>query len=64
MHKHINLRGNQIGSESLQGLVNLKSVQTLILDNNSLKEIPSSLNELTTLSTLSLDNNGNNNYNY
>lgn len=57
MHKHINLRGNQIRSESLQGLVNFKSVQTLILDNNSLKEIPPSLNELTTLSSLSLDNN-------
>ena len=58
MHKHINLRGNQITSESLQGLVNFKSVQTLILDNNSLKEIPS-LNELTILSSLSLDDNGN-----
>ena len=60
MHKHINLRSNQIRSESLQGLVNFKSVQTLILDNNSLKEIPPSLNELTVLSSLSLDNNGNN----
>ena len=57
LYRTINLADNCLAINSLEGLRNLKSVQTLSLDGNHLGAVPSVISELTSLKSLSLQNN-------
>lgn len=57
LYRTINLADNCLAINSLGGLRNLKSVQTLLLDSNHLGAVPSVISELTSLKLLSLQNN-------
>lgn len=53
-YRTINLADNCLAINSLGGLRNLKSIQTLLLDGNQLGAVPSVISELTSLKLLSL----------
>ena len=56
MFKEIDLSGNQLSH--LHDVVDLKSIQRLVLDKNKLKTLPRELSELQQLRKLSARDNG------
>ena len=56
MCQHVDLHGNKL--THTEGLTDMKCVQTLNLNDNSLDEVPTGIGQLSKLSTLSLNNNG------